>query len=579
MILAQRRLEDGYAEIRAVRSRARGLLWAVGIFSFFVNLLMLTGPMFMLQVYDRVLGSRSEETLVSLALLMAFLFLLMGVLDFARGRVLARVSARLQDDLDNRVFSAVLRRDARRPAGASEGNTLRDLESVQRLIGSPVFAAIFDIPWTPVFLIGITVFHPWLGILAVIGGGLLIVITIFNQIMTRAPQQEATSASWRADQMSEQLRTEAEMVQALGLEQNSFDRWSEQRRKSLQRGVRLSDWSGAFTVTSKTFRLFLQSAILGLGAYLVLLNELTPGAMIAASILLGRALAPVDLVIGQWAMVQRASRGWHAVAELLAAWPEMPHRTPLPRPKALLTADQINVVPPGAREPVLHKISFRLEPGTAMGVIGTSGSGKSSLARAITGVWPVIGGKIRLDGAALDQYEAGALGRYIGYLPQRVQMFDGTISENIARMSMQPDAEKVVKAAQMAAAHEMILELPDGYDSRVSAGGGTLSGGQMQRVALARAIYDDPVLLILDEPNSNLDSIGSNALNQAIRQMKADGRSVIIMAHRPAAIQECETLLVLDNGAIRAYGPRDKVLREVLENHEMLSRMKKEPAE
>ncbi|RKF16773.1 type I secretion system permease/ATPase [Roseovarius spongiae] len=577
--MVETRFERGYAEMRDARTRARGLFWSVAIFSSFVNLLMLTGPIFMLQVYDRVLGSRSEETLLSLAILMGFLFFLMGILDFARRRVLSRIAARLQHTLDARVFRAVLRRDARGTGPAGANNTLRDLESVQRFVGSPVFAAIFDAPWTPVFLFGIALFHPWLGILAVCGGAVLVFITVINQIVTRAPQQEATAAAWRADQMSEQLRGEAEMVQALGLEQNSHARWELQRRQALETGVNLSDWSGGLSITSKTFRLFLQSAMLGLGAYLVLQQELTPGAMIAASILLGRALAPIDMVIGQWAMIQRAHRGWRAVAELLAEFPPEEPRTPLPRPKAHLTCAQVTVIPPGSRQPVLQGITFEVRPGTAMGVIGASGSGKSSLARALTGVWPAVSGKIRIDGAALDQYEAGALGRYIGYLPQRVQMFEGTIAENIAKMSLEPDGEKVVRAAQAAAAHDMILQLPDGYDTRVSAGGGTLSGGQMQRVALARAIYDDPVLLILDEPNSNLDSVGSNALNAAIRQMKADGRSVLIMAHRPAAIQECEMLLVLEGGKIRKYGPRDEVLAEVVQNFDKLNRVMKEAAE
>ncbi len=565
--MRQGNFEAGLRELRAARSESRGLLVFVGLFSIFVNLLMLTGPLFMLQVYDRVLGSRSEETLLALFILMGFLFALMGILDFVRGRVLARIGARFQARLDGRVFAAALKKASLATGPVPPGNALRDLEAVQRLLASPVFAALFDIPWTPVFLFGITLFHPWLGMLAVGGGAVLIVITALNQMRTSGPVMEANVASAQAERMSEQLRGEAELVRALGMRGTAFARWNSARLRSLGQGVLSSDRSGLFSVTSKTFRLFLQSAMLGLGAYLVLTADVTPGAMIASSILLGRALAPLDLAIGQWQVIQRANRGWRMLAELLSEIPEERPRTPLPAPRAQLLAEQITVIPPGEQLASLRLVSFKLEPGEAMGVIGPSGSGKSTLARAITGVWRPAGGKIRLDGASLDNYEPDTLGQYIGYLPQRVQLFDGTIAENIARLSLQPDAAKVVEAAKKAAAHDMILKLPDGYDTRVTSGGGRLSGGQMQRIGLARAMYGDPVILVLDEPNSNLDNEGSTALNLAIRQMKEQGLGVIIMAHRPAAIEQCDTLLVLENGARRAFGPRDVVLKEVLQNY------------
>ncbi len=562
-------MEAGRNELRAARAQNRRLFWAVGIFSFFVNLLMLTGPMFMLQVYDRVLGSRSEETLLALFILMAFLFGMMGLLDFVRGRVLARIGARFQAAIDRRVFSAVIRRASVVQGGAT---ALNDVESLQRLYASPVFAALFDIPWTPVFLIGITIFHPWLGALAVVGGGLLILVTILNQLATRGPVVESARASAAASHMSEQLRTEAEMVRSLGMQGAAFQRWDAARGRALSEGISSADRSGGFTTLSKTFRLFLQSAMLGLGAYLVLNAGLTPGAMIAASILLGRALAPVDLTIGQWPMVQRAIKGWQNLAELLSTVGEEPQRMELPVPRARLSVQQLTVVPPGEKAASLRLISFDLNPGEALGVIGPSGSGKTTLARALTGVWRPAGGKIRLDGATLDQYDPEKLGQHVGFLPQRVQLFDGTIAENIARLSTQPDSEKVIEAAKAAAAHEMILKLPEGYDTRVTSGGGRLSGGQMQRIGLARAIYGDPVILVLDEPNSNLDNEGSQALNQAIRKMKTDGKAVMIMAHRPAAIEECDKLLVLDLGAKRAYGPREQVLKEVLANYDDVRR-------
>jgi len=561
-------IEKGLSELRDARRGSRGLFWSVGIFSFFVNLLMLTGPMFMLQVYDRVLGSRSEETLLALFILMGFLFGMMGLLDFVRGRVLSRIGARFQASLDQRVFAAVIKKASVIQGDGDTANALRDLEAVQRLLASPVFAALFDIPWTPVFLIGITIFHPWLGILAVVGGGILVMVTILNQIMTRTPVLDANRSMMQAELISEQIRTEAEMVRSMGMQQAAFDRWNRARAMSLRKGLLSSDRSGGFTTLSKTFRLFLQSAMLGLGAYLVLTADLTPGAMIASSILLGRALAPLDLAIGQWPAIQRAMKGWQNLADLLAMVSVDPPRTPLPVPKARLGVHQLTVVPPGEKVASLRLVSFDVEPGQALGVIGPSGSGKTTLARALTGVWPPAGGRIRLDGAALHQYDPDVLGQHIGFLPQRVQLFDGTIAENIARLSPQPDAGKVIAAAQKAAAHEIILKLPDGYDTRVTSGGGRLSGGQIQRIGLARAMYGDPILLVLDEPNSNLDNEGSRALNAAVRAMKAEGKSVLIMAHRPAAIEECDTLLVLDGGARRAFGPRDAVMKEVLQNYQ-----------
>lgn len=561
----------GRDELRNARRQGRTLYWVVGIFSFFANLLMLTGPLYMLQVYDRVLGSRSEETLVALSLLVAFLYGVMGILDYSRGRIMARVGARFQSALDHRVFDAMVRRSAISPDPAAQTG-LADLEAVQRLISSPVLMAAFDLPWTPVFLAGILLFHPWLGMLALGGGALLIMITLLNQLFSRGPLMKANSATHRASMLSDEIRNEAEMIQSMGMRGAAFARWQSARDASLAESIGANDVGGTFTSMTKTLRLFLQSAMLGLGAYLVLQNEVTAGAMIAASILLGRALAPIEMAIGQWPLVQRASKGWSSLAELLEKVPPESQRTELPAPKAKLDIQALTIVPPGETRASLKSVSFRVEPGQAVGVIGSSGSGKSTLARALTGVWRPAGGSIRLDGASLDQYAPDDLGRYIGYLPQRVQLFDGTIAANIARLSGAPDSAAVVEAAKKAAAHDMIVNLPDGYDTRVAAGGGRLSGGQMQRIALARALYGNPVIVILDEPNSNLDNEGSMALNQAIRDHKAEGGSVLIMAHRPAAIQECDTLLVMDHGTRAAFGPKDKVLKEMVANHEQLKK-------
>ena len=369
---------------------------------------MLTGPLYMLQVYDRVLGSRSEETLIALSILVAFLCGMMGLLDYARGRIMGRAGALFQTALDHRVFDAMVRRSAvSNDPKAQTG--LTDLESVQRLIGSPVLIAVFDIPWTPVFLAGIALHHPLLGLLAIVGGSTLVLITLLNKMFSRGPMLQANINANKASQMSDEIRNEAEMIQSMGMRSAAFKRWVGARDESLAEAVTANDVSGSCLTVSKTLRLFLQSAMLGLGAYLVLQNELTPGAMIAASILLGRALAPIELAIGQWAMVQRAMRGWSSLAELLEAVPPEAPRTALPKPQAKLSVQALTVIPPGEKRASLKNVSFKLKPGQAVGVIGPSAAGKSTLARALTGVWRPAGGSVRLDGVALEQFDPDVL--------------------------------------------------------------------------------------------------------------------------------------------------------------------------
>lgn len=554
-------------ELRSARGASSGLILATILFSIFVNALMLTGPLYMLQVYDRVLGSGSEATLVALSVLVIGLFLAMGVLEFARGKVMAIVGARFQERLDRRVFTASMQRSAVTPNDPAAVVAQRDLEAIRTFLASPVLLALMDLPWTPFFIAAIFIFHPLLGWLAVGGGFFLICVTVLNQILSKRPQKEAGFASVQSERLSDQLKCEAEALQALGMSGAGYDRWQVARRSALVKGIAASGVAGGFGSLTKTFRLFLQSAMLGFGAWLVLKGELTAGAMIVSSTLMGRGLAPVEMAVGQWAVAQRANEAWHRLSELLARVPQSSPRTTLPRPQALLEVEGLSVGPPGEQVATLRMVSFRLEPGQAIGVIGSSGSGKSTLAKALTGVWRPMGGKVRLDGASLDQYEPDVLGRFLGYLPQRITLFDGTIAENIARLDAQPDSARIVAAAKKADAHDMIVKLPNGYDTRISAAGGRLSGGQMQRVGLARALYGDPVLLILDEPNSNLDNEGSAALNAAIRAMKAEGKSVLIMAHRPAAIQECDLLLVLEGGVRKGFGPRDQVLRDLVKNH------------
>lgn len=560
-------MHDGSHELRKARAAGFPLFAGVALFSAVVNLLMLTGPLFMLQVYDRVLSSRSQETLTALFVLVVFLFLLMGVVDLARNRVTQRIAARFLDRMEGRVFTAALREGAiTGDESAAAASGMRDLDSVQRFIGSPVMLAMFDIPWAPVFLGAVFIFHPLLGVVATIGGLILVFSTVANRWLTRQPLQRSTVAATQAQRMADLYRDEGEVIGALGMRGATFRRWRAARSEAQDNAVRGADVSSGFTVFSRSFRLFLQSAILATGAYLVLRQEVTPGAMIASSIMMGRALAPVEQLVGGWALVQAAQDGWKRLSQLLSRQPPEGRKTPLPRPEAQLDVRQLSVAPPGQGVAIVRGIGFSVAPGQALGVIGASGAGKTTLARALIGAWPVGAGSIRLGGATLDQFDPDILGSLIGYLPQQVTLFDGTIAENIARLSPDPDPDRVVHAARAAAAHQMILDLPRGYDTRISQTSGRLSGGQIQRIGLARALYPDPVLLVLDEPNSNLDNQGSEALNAAIRRIKAQKGAVVIMAHRPAAISECELLMVMEQGVRRAFGPRDQVLQELVQN-------------
>jgi len=559
--------KNGVEELRAALAESRTAFIAIGIFSFFVNLLVLTGSLYSLQVYDRVLTSRSEPTLVVLTLLLVALYAIMGVLDHMRGRLAARVGARFQANLETRVFRIVTDRTMLASQGINASMAMRDLDSIQRALSSPAAFAVFDIPWTPVFVVIIFIFHPLMGVIALIGGLILIALTILNQRGTKDDQEKALNAGRLSEEMTGTLQREADTVRALGMRSSTATRWKGLREDSLAANIHYSDNNGFYSITSKTFRIFLQSGILGAGAWLAIQGHITSGAMLASSIIIGRALSPIEQVIGQWAMVQRAMQGWKSLADILAKVPPEAPRTMLPRPRAILDVQNISVVPPGERVPTLRNLSFELRPGQALGVIGQSGSGKSTLARVLTGVWPIQAGKVRLDGASIEQYSVDDLADYVGYLPQDVVLFEGTIAENIARLALEPDSEKVVSAAQKAAAHDLVLRLANGYDTRLPAQGQRLSGGQKQRIGLARALYADPVLLVLDEPNANLDAEGSMALNIAIRNAKKEGRSVVIMAHRPAAIEECDLILILEGGNRVAFGPRDEVLKQHLKNY------------
>ncbi len=555
----------GRGEIRAALGESRRLFAAIGLFSVFVNLLMLTGPVFMLQVYDRVLTSRSEATLAALVLIVAFLFLAMGLLDHFRARVLARAGARLQARLDPRVLGAVLTRAGRSPAARSApAGGLADLEAMQRFASGPGPFAFFDAPWTPAFLFVLFAFHWLLGLLAVLSGVLLLALALLNQLRTAGLQARAGEASARAFALAEQVRAGGETVRGLGMRAAATARLALLRNGALSHALAASDRGGAFAAASRTLRLFLQSMMLGLGAWLAIHGAITPGVMIAASILLGRALAPIDLAVAQWPVLQRALQGRRALARLLEETPEEPARTSLPAPdpaalraagRALLAVEGLVAGAPGAEVPAVRGASFRVGPGQVVGIAGASASGKSTLARALAGVWPARSGRVSLGGAALEQYGEAALARHVGWLPQDVVLFDGTVAENVARLDPDPDPGAAIAAARRAGAHEMILGLPGGYDFRVEAGGAALSGGQRQRIALARAFFGDPVLAVLDEPDSSLDADGVAALLRALAAFRAGGGAAVVVAHRPGILAACDAVLAMRDGRVHAAEP------------------------
>lgn len=552
----------GRRELGAARGKITRLFWSTTLFSALVNLLGLTGSIYMLQIYDRVLSSRSIPTLVGISILAAALFAFMGALDHIRGRILARAGARFQALLDKRVFKAVLTRPATPDLHTHRLTGLTDLESIQKFLTSQAPVAFMDAPWMPLYFLLLFCIHWTLGVSGVVGGLVLVAIALGNEFATHKAQSQVQVDALRAGVLDQALRQDVDALRGLGMLGNALARWQQLRQSSLRGQVELSDRTGAFTVSSRVFRYFLQSAMLGLGSLLVIEQSMSAGAMIACSILLGRALAPIEQVIGQWAILVKARSGWRNLARLLSDTPIEPARTELPDPYGKLDVHSLVVVPPGAGQPALRGLSFKLEPGQALGVIGPSASGKSSLAKALIGAWPLAHGTVRLDGAALEHWDADRLGRHVGYLSQDVILYSGTVAENISRLSIERDDAAVVRAAQQAGAHEMILALPLGYQTPVGHGGRHLSGGQRQRIGLARALFGDPALVVLDEPNAHLDAEGDAALTEAIRGLKNRNKTVVVMAHRPSAINACDLLLVLDQGVARQFGARDDVLRE-----------------
>ncbi|MGE4533530.1 type I secretion system permease/ATPase [Halomonas sp.] len=542
---------------RALKA-CRGSFVSVGFFSMFVNLLMLVPPMYMLQVYDRVLSTQSVDTLLMLTLVVVFLFMIMGGLELVRSRVLVRVGNRLDTTINSRLYSAMFRRSVV-TQGQQSAQPLNDLTSLRQFLTGNGLFAFFDAPWVPVYLGVLFLFHPWLGMFATFAGIVLFSLAIANEKATKGLLAEANSEHIKAQELANSNLRNAEVLHAMGMLPGIMGRWAEKHHQFLAKQSQASDRAGALTNASKVLRLLFQSMILGLGAYLVLQAEMTPGMMIAGSIIMGRALAPIDQMIGSWKGFVSARGAYGRLNELLTQIPQENRRMSLPTPKGNLAVETVAAAPPGVRMATIRGINFELPKGEHVGIIGPSAAGKSTLARVLLGIWPAQVGSVRLDGAEITQFNRDELGPHIGYLPQDIELFDGSISENIARFG-EVDSQQVVKAAQKAGVHEMILELPNGYDTHISSTSGALSGGQRQRIGLARALYGQPVFIVLDEPNSNLDDAGERALSHTIAQLKEEGVTLLVISHRTSVLKNMDKLLVMKEGQVNAFGPRDQVL-------------------
>ncbi|MCF7970492.1 MAG: type I secretion system permease/ATPase [Methylococcaceae bacterium] len=531
-------------------------------FSMVINLLMLTPTIYMLQLYDRVLSSRSESTLLMLTLIVIAIYATQGALEWVRSQVLVRVSAKLETLLNTRLYRLSYKRALYSGGQQASSQPLDDLTSLRQFLTGNGLFAFFDAPWLPFYIAVMFLFHPLFGWVAVFSALLLMALAIANEKMTHQDLAEANRLSINGRMQVNSNLKNAEVIESMGMLDNLQQRWLKSSYQVLTLQAKASSRAGLFTGLSKTLRMLLQSLVLGLGAYLAIRQEITPGLMIAGSILLGRALAPIDMLIGSWKGFVLARTQYARLNQLLEQIPADTEKMPLPAPTGQLQVEQVIITPPGSKIPVIKGASFAINAGDSVGIIGPSGAGKSSLVRALLGIWPSANGKIRLDGADIFTWDRMHLGPFIGYLPQDIELFEGSVSENIARFG-ELNAERVVTAAQMAGVHEMILQLPDGYDSIIGTNGNNLSGGQRQRIALARALYGQPCLVVLDEPNSNLDDQGELALATALQQLKAQHSTVIVVSHRPAILNQLDKLLVLNNGQIAAYGPRNEVLAQL----------------
>ena len=554
---------SGLDEISQVYRASRATLIAAGVFSCLVNLLMLTGPLFMLQVYDRVLASGSVPTLVALIIIVAVLYAYYGFLEFLRARLMVRLGRRVEETLRGRVFDAVTSHALRRTPGVGS-QPLNDLATIRQYLSGQGPFAFFDMPWMPFYLAIIFLMHWMLGVASLAAAITIFALAIWSERATRGPLQEATKSTVKAAIMTDEGRRNAEALYSLGMAGTMRRRWMEVHQTALDHQTIANDAGGMLGASSRVLRLFVQSGILALGAYLAILGEISPGAMIAASIIMSRALAPVEQAVANWQQFLGFRKARERLIQALKIVPRDKTMMKLPEPQGRLNVENLTVMLPGVEKPLLQGLTFNVEPGEGIGVIGPTGAGKSTLARALVGIIPPTRGTVRLDGAALDQRDVDELGSMIGYLPQDVQLFDGTAAQNISRFVPEADSNAIVAAAKLANVHDMIMRLPDGYNTQLGENGARLSTGQRQRVALARALYGEPKLMVLDEPNSALDAEGEAALDFAIRQAMARGAAVVVIAHRPSALAAIPKMMVLSDGKAAALGPRDEIMRKVM---------------
>jgi PrtD family type I secretion system ABC transporter len=539
-----------------------GTLASLFVFSCIVNILMLTGPLFMLQVYDRVLSSSSVPTLLALSAIVLALYIYYGFLEYLRSRIMVRVGRRFEESLRNRVFDVMAHLSLRKAANVG-GQPVSDLNTIRQYLSSSGPLAFFDMPWVPFYLAIVFKLHFWLGIAGLVSAVVIFILAVATEATTRTPLSKAAAAQTKAVIMTDEARRSAEAMHALGMRGMMRKRWSATQQEALDYQTTASDSGGKLASASRVVRLLVQSGMLALGAYLAIYREISPGAIIASSIIMGRGLAPIEQAVGNWQQFLGARKAIERLRKMLGQVPAETERMPLPPPKGNLEVDNVVVMVPGQEKPLLAGLSFKVTPGMGLGVIGPTGAGKSTLARVLTGVIPATRGSVRLDGASIEQRSIDEYGRVIGYLPQDVQLFDGTVAQNISRFQEGAKPDDIVKAAEMANVHDMVMRLPQGYDTALGENGARLSAGQRQRVALARALYGDPALIIMDEPNSNLDSEGEQALDRAIRIALNRGAAVVVVAHRPSALHAVSHILVLSEGKSIAYGPKDEVMNKI----------------
>ncbi|WP_375740324.1 type I secretion system permease/ATPase [Pseudomonas boanensis] len=545
------------SELSEVFHRLRHTFYVVGAFSGVINMLMLAPALYMLQVYDRVLASANVTTLVMLTVLMVGLYVLMGLIEVVRSTVLIRLGNRLDMGLNQRIFTASFERNLRR-AGGNPAQALADLSQVRQFLTGNGLFAFFDAPWTPIYLLVIFLVHPLLGFITLLGSMLLFCLAYLTEVVTRGPLAEANQASMASGSFANNNLRNTEVIEAMGMLPSIRKRWYGNHKRILEMQTLASDRAAYINGTSRFVRITLQSTILGAGAWLAIKGDITAGMMIASSILSGRAMAPVEQAISVWKQLLTTRSSWDRLSKLLQDFPARPNPMSLPKPAGLLSVEQAMTAAPGGVTTILRGINFSLAPGEALGIIGPSAAGKSTLARLLVGVWPAQSGKVRLDGADIFQWNKEELGPWIGYLPQDVELFEGTIADNIARFG-EVNSEEVILAAKRAGVHEMVLRFERGYDTVLGVDGSPLSGGQKQRIALARAIYGDPSLIVLDEPNANLDDVGEAALVEAILDLKKRGKTLVLISHRPSVLGTVDKVLLLRDGGMQLFGPREEV--------------------